>query len=268
MAKNALTVLHSLPVRWHRKSRGGLGGGHSASIGGFVSGLFGGSSSSAGGGDGGGSWSKVDARLDIVDTMSGPAVQIAPEPEPGPQAGAGGINGEITMKRSAGYIKTVPLKKVGEAAVGGEEGFLGIGGSGESAIILSATKAGGGQGEELLRFELIPVKGGASQKREDVVDELMVIVEWDRRRRAADPDYDDETEVDDDEEYVDEDDGGGGGKKKSMGRAARAAHFAKREIEMQKQKREREKRKARYLKDGGGLKYTAIAMANRTEEKN
>jgi len=47
-------------------------------------------------------------------------------------------------------------------------------------------------------------------------------------------------------------------------RALKIKHFAQREIELAKKKRDRENRKARYLKEsGGGLKYTAIAMANR-----
>ena len=46
--------------------------------------------------------------------------------------------------------------------------------------------------------------------------------------------------------------------------AAQVKHFAQREIEMQKQKKEREDRKAKYVKEAGGLKYTAIAMANRS----
>ena len=41
-------------------------------------------------------------------------------------------------------------------------------------------------------------------------------------------------------------------------------HFAQREIELQKMKKERESRKAKYVKEAGGLKYTAIAMANRS----
>jgi len=46
-------------------------------------------------------------------------------------------------------------------------------------------------------------------------------------------------------------------------RAKKAAHFAKREIEMREKKREREKRKAGHMQNiSGGLKYTAIAMAN------
>lgn len=40
-------------------------------------------------------------------------------------------------------------------------------------------------------------------------------------------------------------------------------HFAERELEMKKMKKDRENRKAKYVKEAGGLKYTAIAMANR-----
>uniref|UniRef100_A0A7R9ZLQ0 Uncharacterized protein n=1 Tax=Craspedostauros australis TaxID=1486917 RepID=A0A7R9ZLQ0_9STRA len=47
-------------------------------------------------------------------------------------------------------------------------------------------------------------------------------------------------------------------------RAKKAAHFARRELEMRETKRTRESRKAKYIQDSGGLKYTAIAMANRT----
>jgi hypothetical protein len=43
-----------------------------------------------------------------------------------------------------------------------------------------------------------------------------------------------------------------------------AARSAKREIELSSRKRDAEKRKAEYMKGvGGGLKYTAVAMANR-----
>ena len=45
-------------------------------------------------------------------------------------------------------------------------------------------------------------------------------------------------------------------------RAVKAAHFAKREIEMRETKRTREQRKAKYVQESGGLKYTAMAMAN------
>lgn len=47
-------------------------------------------------------------------------------------------------------------------------------------------------------------------------------------------------------------------------RAQKAAHFAKREIELREKKRSREKRKAGHMQSmsSGGLKYTAMAMAN------
>jgi len=46
-------------------------------------------------------------------------------------------------------------------------------------------------------------------------------------------------------------------------RAQKAAHFAKREIEMREKKRDRERRKASHMQGStGGLKYTAMAMSN------
>mmetsp|Transcript_8017 Transcript_8017/g.9157 ORF Transcript_8017/g.9157 Transcript_8017/m.9157 type:complete len:270 (+) Transcript_8017:46-855(+) len=47
-------------------------------------------------------------------------------------------------------------------------------------------------------------------------------------------------------------------------RAQNAAHFAKRELEMREKKRDREKRKAGHMQNmnSGGMKYTAMAMAN------
>jgi hypothetical protein len=74
------------------------------------------------------------------------------------------------------------------------------------------------------------------------------MIEWDGRRQAAIPEEDREIED------------------PGMNRAQKAAHFAKREIELQQTKRDREKRKAKLVKETGGLKYTAIAMANRTDD--
>ncbi|CAM9237667.1 unnamed protein product [Choristocarpus tenellus] len=45
--------------------------------------------------------------------------------------------------------------------------------------------------------------------------------------------------------------------------AQKQKHFAKRSIELQQQKKEAESRKAKYMQETGGLKYTAMAMANR-----
>lgn len=45
--------------------------------------------------------------------------------------------------------------------------------------------------------------------------------------------------------------------------AQRQRHLAKITIEMQQSKKDNEARKSRYLKETGGMQYTAIAMANR-----
>lgn len=45
--------------------------------------------------------------------------------------------------------------------------------------------------------------------------------------------------------------------------AQKQRHFAKRSIELQQSKKDAEARKARYMKEAGGLQYTAVAMANR-----
>ena len=48
--------------------------------------------------------------------------------------------------------------------------------------------------------------------------------------------------------------------------AQRMTHSAHHEIELQKTKKEREPRKAQYLPEAGGWKYTALAMAHRSRE--
>jgi hypothetical protein len=42
-------------------------------------------------------------------------------------------------------------------------------------------------------------------------------------------------------------------------------YFQKRQLEMQSRRKEAEELKAKYMKEAGGLKYTAIAMANRAD---
>ncbi|CAM9340691.1 unnamed protein product, partial [Phaeothamnion confervicola] len=45
--------------------------------------------------------------------------------------------------------------------------------------------------------------------------------------------------------------------------ANKQKHFAMRQLELRDKKREAEARKAKLIEETGGLKYTAIAMANR-----
>lgn len=95
-----------------------------------------------------------------------------------------------------------------------------------------------------------------------LVHHMAVLIEWERQRRIRDP----ESSLDDD----DEDDEYGSSSTLSGGNflrigAQKAKHFAQREFELQNTKREREKRKAQLVAEAGGLKYTALAMANRTD---
>ena len=90
-----------------------------------------------------------------------------------------------------------------------------------------------------------------AEDRDSFVHHLQVLSEWDRQRRAV--------------AGIEEDDEEPSGNFLTQ-RAQKAAHFAKREIEMQQTKRDREKRKAKLVAESGGLKYTALAMANRVDD--
>ncbi len=104
--------------------------------------------------------------------------------------------------------------------------------------------------------------------RNDTMVQLQLLVEWERRRQtrlltlgiAEDESTEDADDLDNN--------GGGQSSPKRGGiiadKARQVQHFAQREIEMKKQKRDREARKAKYVQGAGGLKYTAIAMANRS----
>lgn len=84
-------------------------------------------------------------------------------------------------------------------------------------------------------------------ERNLLVHHWLVLVEWERQRRSALGDDFDEAEE---------------GGNFLQTRARKAKHFAAREVELQQTKRSREARKAELI-GKGGMKYTAIAMANR-----
>ena len=84
----------------------------------------------------------------------------------------------------------------------------------------------------------------SADDRDTVCHDINVLVEWQRNRHP---------------DGIEEDLPAEGIKS----RALKAAHFAKRELELRETKRSREQRKAKYIEDSGGLKYTAMAMANR-----
>lgn len=157
--------------------------------------------------------------------------------------------GGDTGTTSPGYKLNIKLRRVDKVLLEDDQ------------IVLYARKAQSTQpAKELVRF--VPLQCGSnddnpntaealpmvSDARNMLVHHFMVIVEWERQRTKDDYDDDD----DDDENQPNF----------LQARAQKAAHFAKREIEMQKTRKEREKRKAKLVAEAGGLKYTAMAMAN------
>lgn len=99
-----------------------------------------------------------------------------------------------------------------------------------------------------------------------LVHHFMVLTEWERQRRAALVKSNPEAfETDDD----DNDDTTNNGRRTNFltAQAQKMAHFAQREIELQRTKKDRDKRKAQLLQQAGGLKYTALAMAAASQKQ-
>jgi hypothetical protein len=243
-ARRAAWSFSSVHVRWHRRSSdNGSENENGKYAMTFIKGIFGGSS----GATGGGSHESVDgSTLSVVDARGGPQLIMSP-----PQ--------EKTIGK-----KRVPLRMIKTVRLAGS----GI------EIILD-------NNDVVLRFDVLkPLQfsdldeeeeGPAHSEdaddatRNDTMVQLQILVEWERRRQnrllALGVAEDDSAEDVDDLE-----DGQSSPKRRGViaDKARQVKHFAQREIEMKKQKRDREARKAKYVQGAGGLKYTAIAMANRS----
>eukprot|EP00978_Attheya_sp_CCMP212_P011631 scaffold28828_cov62-Attheya_sp.AAC.1 len=296
-ARVALKSLSQVPVRWHRSASGSAalaasGSSTTDSVGGFVSSLFGGASSPSASSSS--SCQKIDGSLDLVDSSSSTATATATgvciQITPGAIANNDTVDGELSMKQSGGYIKTVLLRTIESAALVSDGGIMGMarsamqksssssnnnnsnGGGGGNIFVLVSSK----NNQELLRFEILNKGNGksvGSVEREEFLQHLNNLFAWDKKRRAAlnhnESNNDDDDTADDDADADTNDDeqfsqnSRNKSSPRAMGRAAKAAHFARREIELSKTKREREKKKAKYMEGSAGLKYTAIAMANR-----
>eukprot|EP00547_Thalassionema_nitzschioides_P018059 CAMPEP_0194255536 /NCGR_PEP_ID=MMETSP0158-20130606/34665_1 /TAXON_ID=33649 /ORGANISM="Thalassionema nitzschioides, Strain L26-B" /LENGTH=248 /DNA_ID=CAMNT_0038993915 /DNA_START=23 /DNA_END=769 /DNA_ORIENTATION=- len=170
----------------------------------------------------------VEAIIEWADTDKGPELQIKPQQQSNP---GGGLK-----RQPAGYIKTINLSQIDKVSISQND-------TSSSFIILQSEKK---ESSSITDLATLSVQKGDVEQTKEAFTQL---VEWDGRRRAAIPD---------EEREIDEETG-------LKQRAQKAAHFAKREIEMQKSRREREKRKASLVKETGGLKYTALAMANRID---
>lgn len=85
-----------------------------------------------------------------------------------------------------------------------------------------------------------------SDDRDAICIDLKVLVEWNKQRQ---PEVEEELPSDG-----------------IRAKAQKATHFAKRELEMRETRRSREQRKAKFMQGTTGLKYTAMAMANRATD--
>ena len=282
-ARQAAWCLSSVQVRWHRKLRGASSSNGNnttaSSMGGFISGMFGGGSTGAAT-VGGGTYDPVKgATLSVVDAPTGPQLLISSS-----------ISSGLRSKK-------IPLKCIKKVQTQRAGGIMNSSSSRSSIEIIDNTN------REILRFDVLQSAGvpiavledeneenwdnnnnledATEEIRDDIIDNLDIIIEWERRRQAyivtlgeEDPnstlpqyvnEYDDD---DDNDNNIDGTPTSPKSGRKMGGALAEKAqsikHFAEREIEMQKMKKEREARKAKYVKEAGGLKYTAIAMANRS----
>jgi hypothetical protein len=154
------------------------------------------------------------------------------------------VNGSETLDETIPTAPSIQLSiKLGriDKVILGEDGEL---------VLLAKPIRSNPKPKELLRFLLLddahlPAK---DEVRNICQHHLAVLVEWERQRRfELDDLYDEEDDEENQPNFL-------------QARANKAAHFAKREVEMQQTRREREQRKAKF--SSAGLKYTALAMAN------
>jgi hypothetical protein len=261
-ARRAAWSLSSLHVRWHKGANNlGENNNNSAStmMSGFVKGIFGSSSTDSGGGGGGSSdksYESIDGcTLAIVDAKGGPQMIMSPPP-----------SRAIGKKRvPLRMIKTVRLAAPSRSSSNssGIEVVLD-----NNDVVLRFDVLKPLQLSEEYDEENIQVEDADDATRDDTLVQLQILVEWERRRQAhlitlgVDEPAEDIDQINDNDGQSSSSPKRGGGM--IADKARKVQHFAQREIEMQKQKRDRESRKAKYVKEAGGLKYTAIAMANRS----
>lgn len=250
--REALCSLTNLPIRFYptTTSSSNDGGG----VGGFVSGLF---------GKGAANISKVisggkNGKLSIVDTVKGPSIYIKTDLNVDSDFDDGGGDNGGDGKQKA-ETKTIPLKRIGIVAA--DDAFLSKSCVGiilyEKNRNFSDNNDDDSSGIELLRFDLRSEKNSNevvnSETRDELLDKILMMVQWEGRRKEGKSGEDSIDEESEESQCAT--------KKENV--ASKLKHFAKREIEMKKQKRDREKKKSKYMKESGGLKYTALAMANR-----
>jgi hypothetical protein len=184
-------------------------------------------------------------------------------------------NRQNDLSEARALSRTIKLRRVDKVVLEGDEIIL------KSKSVAASNSKSHRPSQELLRFIVLQSPADNEQtdaaavfpvtadSRNLLVHHFMVLTEWERQRRAAlvksDPDsynVDHDSEDDDDDDNDDGNIAVRGGTNFITARAQKMADYAQREIELQRTKVKREQRKAQLLKEAGGLKYTAMAMAN------
>jgi len=286
-ARHAAWAVRTIPIRWHRRPRpvsnnSEAGGG---GVSGFLS-AFGAALGAAGGG-GGGSTGRggkttiplVGATLSIVDSPSGGPRLIVSPPNNNDTNNVVGIRAK---RIPLNMIKGVVRRPRGGIAVLDKKGVTLL-----RFDVLTTKKSH--QTTQSMDDDDESMQGDATAaapayyedadefRSENIIQHLNALVAWELRRR----DYittlgidDDDNNVDEEstvDEYDDDDTtvsnnprtGTAAGRMISA-QAQKIQHFAQREMELQRLKKDRDTRKGKYVKEAGGMKYTAIAMANRS----
>jgi len=177
----------------------------------------------------------VDATKDSINNgLPYPELQIKPLPQPeGDQETTPNSKLKIPglSRQTASYHLDIPLHHI--------ESIESV----DATMILLIIRDTSSLDEQKLTKPAARLGFASSEDRDAIALDLQVLVQWNQQRQ---PEMDEELQVDG-----------------LRARAQKAAHFAKRELEMRETKRNREQRKAKYMEGKTGLKYTAMAMANR-----
>jgi hypothetical protein len=216
---------------------------------------------------GGKRWKRIVGMLAVVDSPKGPAIRI--RYKRGDTTLLSDIHDESSNADDGVNERWILLSKI--SAVKECFAYLPVRYSGIILFGKSETSGHKSSSLELLRFEVRENKDDMAaadvDRRNEILEYIRIMVNWDKRRRSEIEEEDEGETVQEDEN--EENDGVEKGTrnisvdKKILGPSGKDKHFEEREIELQNRRREREQRKARYLKESGGLKYTAIIMANK-----
>lgn len=231
-------------IRWVTSTSGRGSGGRRSSASEFIGSLFGSKKTSPIAGDdndgsssGGGGQDDVEARLVLRDNADASEPEVFVDPIPPPAA-----EGEAPPSQAVSYKLNIALRRVDRVTL-----------VGDAVVLLAKPMEKDQPPKELLRFVALNADTGLpvnDEGRNMIVHHMAVLVEWERTRRRAAGFAEDDDNEEDQPNFL-------------RARAQKAAHFAKREYELQQTRRDREKRKAKLVSESGGLKYTALAMANR-----